>query len=356
MEQYQPAPAQGEVAFLRRVLIVLGVVVLALFAWQVRGALLLAFGAVVSATLMLAAAQPFRERFGLSDRWALLAGGAALLVLLALVLLLIGAPLRAQLGQLAERLPEAARALEARFGVRLPSLGEEGAPGLPEIGGVIGRVAAFGRTLVDALSALVLVVVGGAYLAASADSSLRGVVKLLPPSRHARAEEVLRTMGRALHQWLLATLMAMGLVAVLVALGAWLIGLPSPLALGLFAGLAEFIPVVGPVLGAVPVLLLALTQGAGHFAWALALVLAVQQLEANMITPMIQQRMVEVPPALLLFSIVAFGAVFDLAGVVLAGPLTVVALVAVRMLYQRQTLGERVTVPGEDPPGPAGAA
>jgi predicted PurR-regulated permease PerM len=163
-------------------------------------------------------------------------------------------------------------------------------------------------------------------------------------------------MGRALHQWLLATLMAMGLVAVLVALGAWLIGLPSPLALGLFAGLAEFIPVVGPVLGAVPVLLLALTQGAGHFAWALALVLAVQQLEANMITPMIQQRMVEVPPALLLFSIVAFGAVFDLAGVVLAGPLTVVALVAVRMLYQRQTLGERVTVPGEDPPGPAGAA
>jgi predicted PurR-regulated permease PerM len=89
--------------------------------------------------------------------------------------------------------------------------------------------------------------------------------------------------------------------------------------------------------------------------WTGALYLAVQQLESNVLTPLLGQRLVSVPPALLLFAVVAAGAVLGLGGVVLAAPLTVVAYVMVQTLYVRQTLGEPVRVPGEEPPTPPGA-
>lgn len=107
-------------------------------------------------------------------------------------------------------------------------------------------------------------------------------------------------------------------------------------------------PTIGSIAGAVPALLLALTQGTEGFLWTLALVVAVQQLESNVIAPVVQRRMVQIPPALLLFSVVAFGMVFGTLGVVLAAPLTVVAYVAVKKLYVRETLGEPTEVPGEE--------
>jgi predicted PurR-regulated permease PerM len=75
--------------------------------------------------------------------------------------------------------------------------------------------------------------------------------------------------------------------------------------------------------------------------------MVIQQLEGNVITPFIQQRAVSLPPALVLFAIVAFGLVFGLPGVFLAVPLTVAISVLVKKLWVRQTLGEQTTVPGE---------
>ncbi len=139
----------------------------------------------------------------------------------------------------------------------------------------------------------------------------------------------------------------MAAVGLLVGLGAWALGLPAAIALGLFAALTEIVPVVGPVLGAVPGLLVALGAGAGTFGWAALLYIAVQQVEANLLQPMLQKRMADVPPVLLLLSVVAVGTVLGLGGLVLAAPISVVAFVAVQKLYVRQTLGNEAKVPGE---------
>jgi predicted PurR-regulated permease PerM len=141
----------------------------------------------------------------------------------------------------------------------------------------------------------------------------------------------------------------MTVVAVLTTLGLWLIGVPGYLALGLLAGLAEFVPVVGAILAAVPGLLQALGQGGVELAaWAALVYLAVQQLQGNVVTPLVTRRMVSLPPALTLFAIIAFGLVFGPLGVLFAAPLAVVAFVAVKKLWVREALGEETDVPGED--------
>jgi predicted PurR-regulated permease PerM len=82
--------------------------------------------------------------------------------------------------------------------------------------------------------------------------------------------------------------------------------------------------------------------------WALGLVLVVQQVESNMLMPLVQRKMVQIPPAVLLFSVVVFGAVFGVLGTILAGPLTVLAYTLVAKLYVRETLGQQAEVPGEE--------
>jgi predicted PurR-regulated permease PerM len=364
-----PEPA-AETAFLRRVLIVAAVTVLALLLWAVRDALLLLFAAVMIAVLLLAAARPFRNRLGLSHGAALALGGGSVLAVLVLAGWLVGSQVRAQVEDLVQRLPQAAQSLEQRFGIELPDLsskqGQEAAmqaashaaggggggggmsAGLSELSSAVGSIAALGAVVVDALSALFLAVVGGLYLAGAPDEHKRGVLALLPHDQQRRGKEFLDASGNALHGWLLATLGAMAVVGTMVGLGTWALGLPAALALGLFIALTEIVPVIGPIIGAVPALLLALGAGGATFAWTLALFVVVQQIESNLLQPMLQKRMADVPPVLLLLSVVAIGTVFGVGGLVLAAPITVVAFVAVQKLYVRETLGNPADVPGED--------
>ena len=370
-----PGDAQrsAELRFLRRVLIVAAVVVLALALWRLVHAVLLVFAAVLVAVLLRGLAKFAQRYLPLNDRWALGLMGGGLVLIVVLVGWLIGGQVQAQVSQLAGRLPQAVQSLEQRLGTSLPlpailapgaaqrspggTEGDAGSmmeqvarnPGQSAsiVANMLGGVARFGAVLLDGLAGLVLALLGGVYLAAEPGLYRRGLVKLFPPSQHGRVEGTLRTSGEALWLWLGGQLISMILVGMLIGLGAWLIGLPAPLALGLFAGITEFVPIIGPWLGAVPGLLLALSQGTDALLWTMGLYLIVQQAESNLIAPLVQQRMVDLPPAVLLFSVVVTGALFGPLGVALAGPLTVVAYVAVKKLYVRETLGEATPVPGE---------
>lgn len=348
---------RGEVAFLRRVLIVAMVIVLALILWQVRYALLLAFAGVVVAALLLAAAAPVERYLGLARAWSLALVGGLILLALGLAGLLVGSEVTAQIGQLWSRLPESISAFEDRFNLDLPSIedGEQPAAGssgfdTSMLSTVAGHAATAGRMVLDAASALVVAAVGGFFLAANPALYRRGVAKLLPRSQSDRAKEAMVASGDALRLWLGAQLISMTIVGTLAGVGTWLLGLPSPLALGLFAGLAGFVPLIGAVAGAVPALLLALTEGGNTFLWVGLLFLGIQQLESNMILPLVQKEMISMPPALMLFAVVAVGLLFGLPGVLLAAPITVVTFVLVKKLYVRQTLGQATDVPGEDSP------
>jgi predicted PurR-regulated permease PerM len=191
------------------------------------------------------------------------------------------------------------------------------------------------------------VIVGGIYMAIDPVIYRDGFIKLFPPDWHAQIRATLEDAGAALRLWLGAQATAMLIVGVLVGGGALLIGIPSPFALGLIFGLAEFVPVVGPVVGAIPVLLVAMGQSWELVLWALGLVVVVQQVESNLIMPLVSGHAVQLPPAVGLFAVVAMGVVFGPLGLVLGYPLAVVVDVAVRRLYVRGTLGEPVEIAAE---------
>ncbi|MFC3128985.1 AI-2E family transporter [Coralloluteibacterium stylophorae] len=163
----------------------------------------------------------------------------------------------------------------------------------------------------------------------------------------APAAEALADSGRALRLWLGGQAVAMLAVGVLTGLGLWALGVPAALGLAIIATLLDFVPLVGPIAAAVPAILLALTVDPRTGLLTTLLYLVVQQIEGNLLQPLVQQRAVELPPALLLFALIGAGLLFGVLGVLLAAPLTVVIFVLVKRLYVRETLGEDTDVPGE---------
>src|SRR5690606_28843893 len=122
-----------------------------------------------------------------------------------------------------------------------------------------------------------------------------------PRGRRPLLRDALETCGRALRLWLLGQLSSMTMIGVLTALGLWLIGVPSALALGLLAALAAFVPYLGPILSALPALLIAFGQGTDALLLTAGLYIAVQQLESYVVTPLIQQRLATLPAAVTVF-------------------------------------------------------
>lgn len=131
-------------------------------------------------------------------------------------------------------------------------------------------------------------------------------------------------------------------VAVMSGFGLWMLGIPLALALAIIAGITNVIPYIGPFLGGTPAVLFALTQGPREALYVLILFIVIQQLEGNVIMPLIQRRAAGLPPVMTIFGVIAFGVLFGLPGVVVAAPLLVVAMVLVQRLYIEDVLGDEL--------------
>ncbi|SCB03150.1 hypothetical membrane protein [Xanthomonas translucens pv. translucens DSM 18974] len=154
------------------------------------------------------------------------------------------------------------------------------------------------------------------------------------------ADEALSASGQVLRAWLGGQFLAMLVIGSLTGLGLWLLGVPVALGIGLLTALLDFIPIVGPIVAAVPAVLLGFTVSPQVALGALLVFVVLQQLEGHVLQPLIQARAVDLPPALLLFSLFGIGVLFGPMGVVLAAPLTVVLYVLVKHLYVHHALDD----------------
>jgi predicted PurR-regulated permease PerM len=140
----------------------------------------------------------------------------------------------------------------------------------------------------------------------------------------------------------------MVVIGAMTAAALWILGVESWLVLGLLAGMLEFIPFAGPILSAIPAVLIALAQSTDLALWVVGAYVFVQHAEAYLIQPLIQRYAVDLPAVILLFSLLAFGVLFGTIGVVLAAPLAVVSYVLVKRLYVIETLDTPTPIPGEE--------
>jgi len=345
----QPQPKSAEALFVRRVLIVLGLAALLFLVWQLRTLLLMVFGAIVVAAIFRAVADWICKVTRLPS---IVATGLSIILVLGIVGALVamfGAHVAQQVHSLRDTLPAAWKAVEQRIGdFGLGDQLERLVSSISEPGG--GSLSGFGRTLLSiggGIADFVVVIFAGIYLATQPNFYRTGAIKLVPPAKRKIAAEAMLESERALRLWLKGQAIAMVVVGLLTGIGLWALGMPSALTLGLLAGLLEFIPFAGPILSAVPAILLALAAGPDMTLWVILLYLAVQQFEGNVLTPLVQQYAVDLPGVVLLFSLIGFGTLFGALGVILAAPLAVVTLVLVKRLYVIETLHTDTPIPGE---------
>jgi predicted PurR-regulated permease PerM len=328
--------------FVARVLIVIGLLALAALAWEVAEIFVLIFGGVVLAVVVRSMMRLVQRLTPLRGRWALLVGIVLLLIIVALIGLLIGSRVATQMGQLTQTLPRAW--MHARQSIEQTSTGRQVLQNMQQqtdLSTWLSHLHDLATVTIGALVGLGVILFTGLYFALDPQLYRRGLLLLLPAAARPHAERAMNAAIAALGRWLLGVLLAMISIGVVTGLGLWAVGIPLALALGILGGVLEFIPYIGPIISAIPAVLIAFTVSPTKALEVVALYVVIHFIEGEVLVPLIQRWAVALPPAVAIIAVVVFGWVFGLPGVIFATPMAVVLLKLTETLYVRSALNAR---------------
>ena len=323
----------------RAILIAISLVALAVIVWKLSVVVTVAFGGVIGATLLRGLALPLGRRTGLAERWSLVLTIIGLFALVSALSWLFGQQAAEQIAEMQQLIPQAIDRL--RTVLRSSGDGSAVIDSIKKVSTdskTISSVGLAAGAVVLGIGDIVLVFFLSIYFAFSPREYLDGLLRLLPPIRRPQVKTVLMTAGDALRKWLLAQLAAMVVIGLLVGVSMGLLRVPLALLLGALAFVFEFVPVIGPIVFTIPGVLVAFTQGPAKAFYVLLVYIGVQQLESNIILPLLQRWAARLPPAVTLLSVVVGGILLGPTGVIVATPLAVVAMTLVEHLYVENTL------------------
>ena len=285
------------------------------------------------------------ERLRVPRVIAALISALGVIAILAGLIALAWPTLAEQLGIIRARLPEALLQL-VEWGQRLflRVAGELGDPdpetiqelrdGLMEQFGalVVGALPVL-NTFFGAIAGAAVAFFAGFYFTLGAERYAREALRIVPPEGRERVRGAVGEAAGTLRRWMLGTSINMVAVGVSTGIVLWILGIPAPFALGLIAGLFEFVPILGPWLAALPAVAIALIVAPELALWVIVAFVAIQQLESNLLTPIVMRGVVHLPPALTLLFQSLMAILFGFLGLLLAVPILAVLMVMVRRLY-----------------------
>ena len=327
------------------------------FAYRTSGAIL-AFLLTILLSIILSAPVNYLARKGVPRTWGVMAVIAAIGGVFWLLGLALVPAVEMQSREFAEAFPtllDEALALanqaQSFFGLGTQiGLNPESFSGLGRevlTGSAVSTAAGVGLTAATVVSLAVVVFISTIYLVIRPEPWVNGFVSLFPAGWRQRTREVLQTLYQTVQRWFLGQLAAMTFIGVFWAISLSLIGVPFALLIGIFSGLISFIPYLGALISiAVPVLL-ALISDPFTVVWVILAFVIIQQIEGNILQPIVMSRAVDLHPALVVFAILVMGTLFGLIGVFLAVPLVATLQVLVRELWV-----QRMDQIGTDPNPP----
>ena len=343
---------RSDQTFAGRVLITIGFVVLTLLLlvllYYTFDVVLLIFAAALLAIFLRGLAEIVGRFVNLSEGWLVLIVTVLLITILAGAITLLAPDVADQVRHLREELPRSAQATAAyirQFGWgaalldQLPSFDDFTANITATT--LLSGVGGFFTSTIGAVGNFFITILIAIYFASEPRFYIRGFVQLFPkPHRH-RATQVIAAIGETLRWWLIGKAGSMIFIGLLTWVGLSIMGVPLALTLGLIAGLLSFIPNFGPIISAIPALLLAFITSPITAVYVLGLYVGVQLIESNIVTPLIERETVELPPALTIVFQLALAVLVGGLGLVLATPLLAVIMVCVQMVYIQDVLGDR---------------
>jgi predicted PurR-regulated permease PerM len=313
-------------------------------AWHAAETLLLIFAGVLLGVLLDALTRALRRTIPIGHGAALAIVCTGLGLVFTGVVAWSGYALLAQWDQLSDIMTRQIDALRHQldnFGESIGMPRNAGAGGerslaqllLPDPSRFLAGTRSAFSAAVGAVGSGLVVVMIGIFAAANPALYRAGFLKLVPAERRPQIAAVLDETGHVLRWWLVGQMVTMTIIGISIAIILALLGVPGAALLGIQAGLVNFIPYLGPLLAAVPIALTAASQGPEILLWVLAVYFVVQVIEGYVLTPLIQDRAVALPPVVTLSALMLLGAWFGAVGIALATPLAAVLRVALLRLY-----------------------
>lgn len=261
-----------------------------------------------------------------------------------LIIRLIGPSMVEQVQDMSDTLPRSLQNLKEK--ITQSSIGQTLFDELPKDLGallenrdrIVSRIVGSFSTTIGAIANFFIIIVTGIFLAASPGIYTKGFISLFPVYFRPRLREVMDKTQYSLSLWMMAKFISMLVVGIFTAIGLELLGMPMPYALALLAAFFSFIPNIGPYLALAPAVLIALMEGGNMFIYVLILYFGIQIVESYFITPMIEKKMVRLPPALTLFWLVLLGLLTGILGLIMATPILAALIVIIGELYVKDHL------------------
>ncbi|HUQ81144.1 MAG TPA: AI-2E family transporter [Gemmatimonadaceae bacterium] len=215
---------------------------------------------------------------------------------------------------------------------------------LAQLSGLTRYFFGFISSTISVVAGLVLILVLSIYVGSDPDTYHDGLMKLFPRPWRKRAGEVLTAISVSLRKWLVTQLIAMVVIGVVSTVVLLILGVKAAVPLGVIAGLLEFVPTVGPILSAVPAVAMGFVESPEKALAVLIAYVAIQQMENYLLIPFLMREGVDLPPALTIMAQALMALIFGFLGLLCAVPLLAMTMVAVKMLYVQDVVGEPVEV------------
>jgi predicted PurR-regulated permease PerM len=344
------APAWHSTDVLRTAALVLAMYVAARLIWFASPLLLTAFIGVLFGLAVSAGADRL-ARYGVHRG---IAAGLVVFTFFALLILfgaLIAPTLREQATELRGELPEAVARVKAWIdahqagflGQLVASMGDV-RPGSPS-----ALLFPFLHSTIAIIAGFALIVFLSIYIGAEPALYHAGAMQLFPYRARARAGEVLSAIAAVLRKWLVTQLIAMAVTGTVTTIVLLLLHVKAAVALGVLTGLLQFIPTIGPIVSALPAIAMGFLDSPEKAVSVLIAYYGIHFLETHLLIPLLMRGGINLPPAITILSQALMAVLFGFLGLMVAVPLVAVVMVAVKMLYVEDVVGngERLTAPAD---------
>jgi len=328
---------QSSLSFQKKVLLVAIVVILLWIIKATFNVLLLILAGALIALYFRGLSGLIHRKLHLSEKWSLPIAIIGSLILLILFFWLAGSKISQQVQQLSKTFPTTIE--KAKQHLSQSTIGQQVLQKV-ESGGSMQKatstIKSFFRSTFGVLGDVYVILFLGLFFTAGPKSYINGFLALFTPKAKPKAKAITQKVGITLTKWLKGKLFSMLIVAVLTIIGLLIIGVPMAFTLGLIAGILNFIPNFGPLIALIPAVLIGLLEGPTTAMLVAGLYILVQILESNLITPQIQKRLIEIPPAIIIIAQLFMGVLTGGWGLVLATPIVAIIMVVVQELWVKR--------------------
>ncbi|MES2278301.1 MAG: AI-2E family transporter [Bacteroidota bacterium] len=349
---HQPGHTKKESTYIEKVwqtvgIVALLVVVILIMRVAFNVLLMVMAGALIS-TYFHGLGDLIERKTKLKRRFAMLISVIGSITIIGLLFWFMGTKIQHQVAELSNTLPHTisnvkAKMAESPIGQKIldNASGDNSQK-------MMTTVQSFFSTSFGVLGDIYIIMFLGIFFTANPSLYKNGILLLIPASRKELGKHIMNRVSLSLKGWLKGMMVSIVLVTILISTGLTIIGIPVAMVLGLITGILELVPNFGSIIAMIPGVLLALTVSTNTGIIVALLYITSQTITANIVNPLIQKKLIKLPPALTLISQLIMGALSGALGIILAVPLLAILIILVDELYVKKINGTHPAPQTED--------